>query len=139
MPPVAPATPQTELLEIDAAGIVTLRLVWPDRPFTQNWERRAHHAQTSKAVAVWREAFRLLAVGAPALLWCDIVVDHETATRRSVDVVACAPAVKAAIDGIVQAGIIPDDDPAHVHRVAFCPPVFTGRDALVLELTGPAA
>lgn len=35
-------------------------------------------------------------------------------TRRRRDAGSCAPTTKAAIDGLVDAGVWPDDDPAHV-------------------------
>jgi hypothetical protein len=51
------------------------------------------------------------------------------------DVAACNPAVKAAIDGLVDAGIVPDDSPAYLRSVEFLAPM-KGRDALTLYVYG---
>lgn len=44
------------------------------------------------------------------------------------------PAAKAAIDGIVDAGVLPDDTPAHVLSLTFRPPVYGHPDALAVVL-----
>lgn len=118
-----------------------LVLVWPDAPWTMN---DAHNGRVNRwamnaLIAEWREAFRLMSLGAPKLAWCTIVVDHLVGTMRSIDPVACAPAYKAALDGVRLAGVIDDDDGGHVRRVVFNPPVFDGRDALILTIDGPVA
>jgi hypothetical protein len=51
------------------------------------------------------------------------------------DVAACVPAVKAAIDGLVDAGVFLDDSPAHVTAVVFKQPE-RGEPALRLEIEG---
>lgn len=114
----------------------TLRFVWPEKPFTANWALNHHHTQVSREIGAWREAFRLMGQGCPRLARCNIEVAHETATRRNVDVAACAPTVKAAIDGLVRAGVLEDDDAQHVLSVRFNAPVYTGRDALLVTLVG---
>jgi hypothetical protein len=51
--------------------------------------------------------------------------------RNSIpDVAACFPAVKAAIDGIVDAGTIPDDDPSHLVSICFHAPEFGEKNGL---------
>lgn len=114
--------------------------VWPEHPFTVNWALNHHHTSVSREIKAWREPFELMAKGAPRLDWCTIVVDHVVPTRRNVDLCAPVLAYKAALDGIVRAGVLEDDDPAHVRRVTFNAPVYErGRDALVLTLSGPVA
>jgi len=60
----------------------------------------------------------------PALDACTVTVQPLHATNRSPqDVAACAPHAKAAIDGIVDAGVLPDDDATHLVAVTFLPPL----------------
>lgn len=113
--------------------------VWPLRPMTVNVAVRSHHRVVSAFTAEWREAFRLMAQGCVPLAWCTIVVEHLTATRRKVDVGAGALATKAAIDGIVDGGVLVDDGPDYVRRVTFNAPVYAGYDALIVTLDGPVA
>jgi hypothetical protein len=55
------------------------------------------------------------------------------ATARSrPDTAACYPAVKAAIDGLVDAGVIPDDDPEHVVEIRFAAPAIGSHDSLTI-------
>lgn len=129
----------TEALSVSNDGIVTVRLVWPDAPLTMNAARLLHHRSWSKRVKEWRDAFQQLAQGCPRLAWCDETIDHETATRRRVDIAACAPSEKAAIDGVVLAGVLEDDSAEFIRTKLFRPPTYTGRDALVITLEGPAA
>ncbi len=108
------------------------------RPWTMNMDSSGRSNRWSKGERVreWRGVFHLLAIEQkiPALHAVTVTVVHETATRRIVDTVACAPAAKAAIDGLVDAGLWPDDGPSFVTDVTFRPPRCTGRDALTLIL-----
>jgi hypothetical protein len=54
---------------------------------------------------------------------------------RSQDVGACNPAVKAAIDGLVDAGILPDDSPEFVRSLVFLPPL-KDKNSLVIYIRG---
>lgn len=119
--------------------MVELVLVWPEKPWLMNADNNLHHRQRAKMRAEWRDAFADLARGCPPMRYAKIVVCHETATRRKVDACACAPAYKAALDGVVAAGVLPDDGPEFVGPVVFNAPEYTGRDALVITLTGPAS
>jgi hypothetical protein len=51
------------------------------------------------------------------------------------DTAACFPAAKAAIDGLVDSGLITDDTPDIVKTITFHAP-RTGRDGLVLIISG---
>lgn len=50
------------------------------------------------------------------------------------DVGACFPAVKAAIDGLVDAGILPDDNPDFVRQLTFFPMELGSVDGLRIEI-----
>ena len=118
----------------------TLRFVWPESAFTVNWALNHHHTSVSREIKAWREPFRLMALGCAPLAWCSIVVDHVVPTRRSVDPGAAFLAYKAALDGIVLAGVLEDDSPHYVRSVTFNAPTYEkGRDALIVTLKGPAA
>jgi crossover junction endodeoxyribonuclease RusA len=84
----------------------------------------------------WRGVFWLLAIEAkvPSLPSIVVTVLHETRTARLPDCGACAPAVKAAIDGLVDAGVIADDTPEFLRCIRFVAPFKTGRDALSLVI-----
>lgn len=136
---------------VDAKRIV---LVWPERPWLHNADRTLHFRDRTKNIQAWRDSFIEMVRGCPRLAWARLDVIHETATARSCDVGACAPAVKAACDGAVDGrvkrevergrwvdvehvGILPDDSPAYIVSVTYAAPFKTGRDALTLIFTGP--
>lgn len=67
-----------------------------------------------------------------------IAVDVHVMTRaaRSMpDSGACYGAVKAGIDGLVDAKVIPDDGPGNVAWVRLWPATVTGEDALSLVVS----
>lgn len=67
---------------------------------------------------------------------CTITATPLHRDRRSPqDVAACAPEVKAAIDGLIDAGLLVDDDPTHLRAVMFMPPLVCGVDGLELVVT----
>lgn len=119
-------------------GLYEHCFVWPEKPHTMNAWNLMHHQVRAQHRAHWREAFRLMALGGQKLDDCHVTVEHIVSTRRKVDVAACMPSVKAALDGCVLAGIIDDDDPVHVRSMKFLAPQYVkGEDALVLWLIGP--
>ena len=85
----------------------------------------------------WRNKFAELATdaGIPPLHSIHITAIPHLKNRRSMpDTGACLLAVKAAIDGLVDAGVLPDDGPDHVRTLLFVAPAVTGVDALELEV-----
>lgn len=67
--------------------------------------------------------------------WINITVEPFQHGGRLQDVAACNPSVKAAIDGIVDAGVLPDDSSEYVRSITFTAPQ-RGRNALVLHISG---
>ena len=60
---------------------------------------------------------------------------HQTQAKGTLpDTMASAPTVKAAIDGLVDAGVIPDDTGKHLAAVTFLPPVKGDKDTLTLRI-----
>lgn len=108
-----------------------------EKPWTANAERRWHYHKRAQMVSSTRERFFYLAkqAGIPQLEACTITAVPAARNRRSLpDVAACYPTVKAAIDGIVDAGVIPDDDPEHLQALTFLPTMIDGWDGLRIHI-----
>ena len=113
------------------------RLTYEARPWTLNVERQGNRWKRAGLVKEWRPAFRDLAREArmQACQSIGVTVWPEVKDGRSLpDTAACVGAAKAAIDGVTDAGVIPDDGPAHVRRLTFMAPIVSGRDALTLDV-----
>ncbi len=110
-----------------------------EKPWTVNAERTWHYQKRASHVRAAREAFAWLAISEdiPRLDAVTISAVPLAKDRRGIqDVGACLPMVKAAVDGIVDAGIIPDDDPRYVRALTFYPTeVTSGRSGLRLIIT----
>ena len=102
----------------------TFVLFDPQRPWTANAERSWHFHKRADMVRSCRERFYWFAKqqNIPNLEQVIVVAEPHVQTRRSLpDVGACYPAVKAAIDGLVDAGVIPNDTPEHLTGLLFLP------------------
>lgn len=115
----------------------TLVLRLEQKPWTLNAERsnRRGHWNRAEQTRDWRGAFHLLALeaGRPHFTAVTVTVKHELKNRAAMpDTGSCIGAAKAAIDGLVDAGVLDDDSPDIVHRLTFDAPTVTGVDALVL-------
>lgn len=110
----------------------------PNRPWTANTERRWHHMERARHVKECRARFYWYAKAARIPILDKITVTatpHSKDRRWRPDVAACYPAVKAAIDGLVDAGVIPDDTDQYLTAITFTPVMVTGRDGLQLTIT----
>lgn len=115
------------------------RLFYPVRPWTINKERTMHYHTRAKLVKEWREAFCELAKEAkiPPLNHFNVDVQPIVKNRRSLpDVCAAAGSVKAAIDGIVDFGVVPDDRPEFVKWVRFYAPAVGPEEGLQITVIG---
>jgi len=123
-----------------APTLQTFSVEYERRPWTTNGERKGNRWTRSQQTREWRTVFATLArlQRVPALAWCTVTVEAFQKGGRLQDTVGCSPAFKAALDGIVDAGVLPDDSPEFVHAVTFLPPQ-RGRNALRVTLTGPVA
>jgi hypothetical protein len=108
-----------------------------EKPWTHNAERRMNMHARGKLTKQWRTDFCLLAKyeKIPRLVWAKIIVTPYQSRGKLQDVAACAPAAKAAIDGIVDAGVLPDDSSRYVTSIEFRVPE-RGTDKLILEIIG---
>ncbi|MGH9089991.1 MAG: hypothetical protein ACRDZR_01205 [Acidimicrobiales bacterium] len=110
----------------------------PARMLTTNAERRLHWSQRAEIVRLWRVAAWAGAVAArPGLAALSAAeIDAYPVQRGGVlaDPGAHAPIVKAAVDGLVDAKVLPDDSPTFLRALRIHPPV-RGAAALVLVVT----
>lgn len=102
------------------------------KPITQNMTRRMHHQVLARHVREWKESFALLAKEANIPTGIDHITLHvrTLAKGRLTDPDAPAPSVKAALDGLVLAGIIADDRPQFVGPITYHAATKSGVDAL---------
>lgn len=124
----------------DHPGLARHTFVWPERAVTVNELIRMHWRKVAEFTARWRQAFKLMSQGCEPLAWCNVTVQYVHGSNRKMDVAAEALAVKAALDGIVDGKVLPDDNPAYVRSVKFLPAVFIdGEERLIVTLEGPVA
>ena len=108
-----------------------------ERPWTSNAERRWHHMERARRVKDMRESFGWMAKaqGFPPMRKVRITATPLAKNRKNMmDVGACFPAVKAAIDGLVDVGVLADDDPRFVESLTFNATEVGDVDGLRLEL-----
>ena len=120
-------------------GPTTFTLRYNERPnFGMNKERTVHHMVRAKITKEWRAAFSEIAQMEmmPRLVAVKIVVQpYLLSGRYRQDVCfGLAPLAKAAIDGIVDAGVLLDDNSNIVRELTFRAPIY-GCDALELAIT----
>ena len=77
--------------------------------------RRVHWSERARLARHWRGLGKLTARGHPALQRAHITVTFTFPTRHRRDVGnLMTHVVKPLVDGIVDAGLLPDDDDAHL-------------------------
>jgi crossover junction endodeoxyribonuclease RusA len=107
------------------------------RPLTVNRVADMHRQRWATHTREQRWLWMILARDAhiPALDRVRITVTPLHRDRRSPqDPAACAPEAKAAVDGLVDARVIPDDTGRHVASVTFLPPDICGVDGLRIHI-----
>ena len=112
-------------------------LTWPEAPVFMNAAAKMHWAKRNRIISEWRTLFGTLALAYRNTPFekCHIEVVCERRNRRHLpDAAASEFTSKAAIDGIVDAGLLPDDNPNHVLSIVHRFEV-TGRDALTIRLS----
>ena len=99
-------------------------------------EKKSHWSVRSEMRQEWRAAFQLLALEAkvPKLDAVFLTVQQHKAKGILPDPDACQPSVKPAIDGLVDAQVVPDDSGEYVKGILYLPAV-KGPDALELTIT----
>lgn len=125
------------LCRLDEAEQTIYSLEFNQRPWTTNAERAGNRWERAKLTKEWRDGFAWLAKmeKIPEMRWVSVTVQPYQKGGRLQDVGACNPAVKAAIDGLVDAKVLPDDSPEFVKSLLFLPPK-KDKDALVIYIRG---
>lgn len=107
------------------------------RPMTVNSLVNMHRFAWAARTAEIRQRWALLAYHAqiPRLQAAVIEVTPLHKNDRSPqDVAACVPEAKAALDGIIDAGVLPDDSPKYVKAHIYLAPEVCGRDGMRIEI-----
>lgn len=106
------------------------------RPWTLNAERRMHRMERAALAREWREAFAWLARAerVPSFEQAVVIVQPHVARGPFQDCDACHPAAKAAIDGLVDAGVLITDGPRHVVEIRYVAALHDSKDGLSLIL-----
>ena len=116
---------------------LTYEFTFNERPWTVNAERAGNRWDRAKKTKYWREQFCLLCrIQSPIVLTDAIVEVRLNLKGRLQDTSACLPAVKAAVDGLVDGGLFLDDTGDHVKCIVFWAPVRSKSDALMISVTG---
>lgn len=105
--------------------------------------QRLHHMEKARRTRYVRHAAALLCRGL-APLTCPVTISVAVGlpTARRFDPPNASPTVKAAIDGIVEAGVLADDSSEHVAATTFCRDhcrTERGRYRLTLTITEEAS
>ena len=102
-------------------------------PVTTNAERASNRFVRADFTKNWRTLGFVAARNLPKAQWLSVIVEPFQEKGRLQDVGACNPSVKAVIDGIVDAKVIPDDSADYVKEIRFLPPQRS-KNGLVIKL-----
>lgn len=113
----------------------------PARLLTENAQRRLNHFERNRIVPAWRWAAEITARAGsvPRFACVDVGAQASQSMGRLADAGAHLPIAKAAIDGLVDAGVLPGDGPEHVTSLRFLAPSRSTSDGLTLWLNGTPA
>lgn len=113
-----------------------VRYVYPGKPWLEN--ERIHHMERARRTKRWRSDWHILGLAQPArpALPVVLVVDLDVARRagKLPDPHAMSPSVKAAVDGLVDAGVLPNDGPNEVAAIVFRAAQWAARDAVGISV-----
>lgn len=122
-------SPRSVQLVIDTAG----------RPPTSNQRRREHWRTSQRSAGAWRAAGAWAALEGRVTPFSSVSIEAwgRYPNRRGLpDPDGISPAVKSALDGLVDRGVIEDDRAPYVLALTYRAPVVApGPPALVLVLT----
>lgn len=117
----------------------TIEVPWTAPRLLANTVRKLDYrewASLTKSTRAWARVAALHAKVRRPLTLIEIEIEPHLARRhgREQDVASCAPAAKAAIDGLVDGKIVGDDSPTFVRKVTFLPTVFGAGDFLAVRI-----
>ena len=121
-----------------ATASLTIPAPTSDAPLTTNRERTLNRYERAKIVKEWRTAAWVWAIHhhVPAFEWATIEVEIHQARGVLADIGSHWPTVKAVVDGLVDAKVLPNDTPKHLRGYAQHPPQRAKANAVVIHLTG---
>jgi hypothetical protein len=107
----------------------------PGKLWTTNGERSMHRHQRSVKTRYWRAAFADEAAEfAPVLCRVRVIAQPYQRLGRLGDAGGHLPVVKAAIDGLRDAGVLIDDDGRYVTSLEMLAPLRGEAEGLMLRL-----
>lgn len=120
----------------EAAEPGRYKLWIPGKLVTLNTERKGNRWGRAAITADWRTraAWLAKASGIPPLTRVTVAANPQQSRGVLADAGNHLPSVKAAVDGLVDAGILRDDSPKYVTALIMAAPV-RGDDGLHLTLT----
>lgn len=113
--------------------MTTIELPWLKPPLNLN--QRMHWAQKAKETKLIRSTVAVLAKGRVIPLPCVVTLVWTVSDARRRDTDNPAPTVKACIDGMRDAGLLPDDHSGYVVGSGTRIEKIPGTKALRLEVT----
>lgn len=115
--------PAPEQVQTPGPFSTTFRFDWTKAPLSLNY--RLHKMQEAAIVKRIRGEMAARGRALPAMGRCDVVLTWVVNDRRKRDEENVVPVLKALCDGIVDAGVVPDDTPAfmakHMPVIRFTP------------------
>lgn len=108
----------------------------PGRPLLTNQERKLHRLAAAQVIREIRRSAWLLAKAKRVGLYDAVAVTARPHVhdRRPQDIDACHPTVKAAVDGLVDAGVLRNDGPAVLTALTYLPVRLSSPHGDGLEL-----
>lgn len=108
-------------------------LIHYELPWTANQARVMNRYKLAQNTKNWREAYWALAKQAKVPKMKSAEIHYVSLLKRmSRDLVSEAPSAKAALDGIVDAGVLEDDRPPFVRFVGFHSPMRNSRPGMAM-------
>lgn len=117
----------------------TYVIAYGGQPWTVNTDRNLHPHQRARRIKEFRQAFWALAREQRIPPLGGVRIEAQVCQQRGklADLAAYAVAVKAAVDGLTDARVFPDDDQEHLVGLTFLPTI-RGPWRLTLTVTGEA-
>lgn len=113
-----------------------IEITLPGRPLSLNEVK--NDFQRRDEIKLWRTRAKLIGKKWKGAFSSVALVDIEVTMNmrgRRFDHISPAFAIKGATDGLVEAGVIPNDSPVYVRRIILNSPVTATREVLVFKIT----
>lgn len=96
----------------------TINIPNPAAPLTMNAARRLHHQAYGRAIRAIREQAHWLALGQriPPMQLCEVELHYAPPDKTRRDADGLVAYLKPFCDGLVDAGIVPDDTPQYMRK-----------------------